>query len=49
VRLGEFGEVYVLDWGIAVSLVDDGTGRLPLAKDALEMAGETVGRSPSIS
>jgi serine/threonine-protein kinase len=32
IMLGEFGEVYLLDWGIAVSLIDDGTGRLPLAK-----------------
>jgi len=39
VMIGEFGEVYVLDWGIAVSLRDDGSGRLPLARDATEMAG----------
>jgi serine/threonine-protein kinase len=39
VMIGEFGEVYLVDWGIAVSLVDDGSGRLPLAKDATELAG----------
>jgi serine/threonine-protein kinase len=39
VMIGEFGEVYVLDWGIAVSLVDDGSGRLPLASQACDIAG----------
>ncbi len=39
VMVGSFGEVYVLDWGIAVSLLDDGSGRLPLACDAYEIAG----------
>jgi len=29
VMIGRFDEVYVVDWGIAVSLVDD--GRLPFA------------------
>ena len=39
VMIGEFGEVYVLDWGIAVSLVDDPSGRLPCASRATEIAG----------
>jgi hypothetical protein len=39
VMIGEFGEVYVLDWGIAVSLKDDPSGRLPLASNAKEIAG----------
>jgi len=39
VMIGEFGEVYVLDWGIAVSLRDDPTGRLPPASQATEIAG----------
>jgi len=39
VMIGEFGEVYVLDWGIAVSLADDGTGRFPLASQATDIAG----------
>ena len=34
VMIGDYGEVYLLDWGIAVSLEDDPTGRLPLAADA---------------
>lgn len=39
VMIGEFGEVYVVDWGIAVSLKDDPSGRLPLAAHATEIAG----------
>ncbi len=56
VMIGSFGEVYVLDWGIAVSLIDDGSGRLPLAADAREMAGtpaymapEMLGAGPPLS
>jgi serine/threonine-protein kinase len=58
VMIGDFGEVYLLDWGIAVSLVDDGSGRLPLAAHATVLAGtphymapEMLGRpeSPPIS
>ena len=54
VMIGEFGEVYLLDWGIAVALADDGTGRFPLASSATEMAGtpcymapEMLGGTPS--
>lgn len=39
VMIGSFGEVYLLDWGLAVSTRDDGSGRLPLARNATEMAG----------
>src|SRR6185312_16743575 len=39
VMIGDFGEVYLLDWGIAVSLRDDGSGRFLLATDATELAG----------
>ncbi len=39
VMIGDFGEVYLLDWGIAVSLTDDGSGRLPLAASATGIAG----------
>lgn len=58
VMVGDFGEVYLLDWGIAVSLRDDGSGRLPLAIHATQLAGtphymapEMLGRagSPSIT
>ncbi|MCA9605724.1 MAG: hypothetical protein KC619_09025, partial [Myxococcales bacterium] len=44
----EFGEVYLVDWGIAVSLKDDGSGRLPLAKNALEMAGTPLYMAPEM-
>jgi serine/threonine-protein kinase len=48
VMVGEFGEVYLLDWGIALSLHDDGSGRLPLAKDADEMAGTPCYMAPEM-
>ena len=48
VMIGQFGEVYLLDWGIAVSLRDDGTGRLPLARDAHEMAGTPAYMAPEM-
>lgn len=39
VMIGHFGEVYLLDWGIAVSLEPDETGRFRLAAEATEMVG----------
>jgi serine/threonine-protein kinase len=48
VMIGEFGEVYVLDWGIAVSLRDDGSGRLPLASDAQDLAGTPAYLAPEM-
>jgi serine/threonine-protein kinase len=39
VMIGAFGEVYVLDWGIAISLKDDPSGRLPPASLATDVAG----------
>ncbi len=39
VMVGAFGEVYLLDWGIAVSLEADPTGRLPVAASFGEIAG----------
>jgi serine/threonine-protein kinase len=39
VMIGSFGEVYVVDWGLAVKLEDDGTGRLPTAASANVLAG----------
>ncbi len=53
VMIGHFGETYLLDWGIAVAMADDGTGRLPLAAQATQMAGtpnymapEMLGQAP---
>lgn len=48
VMLGEFGEVYLLDWGIAVSLSEDRDGRLPLARNAREMAGSPAYMAPEL-
>jgi serine/threonine-protein kinase len=48
VRIGSFGEVYVLDWGIAVALEDDGTGRFPLAVNATAMAGTPSYMAPEM-
>ncbi len=48
VMLGEFGEVYVVDWGIAVSLGDDRGGRLPLAREATEVAGTPCYMAPEM-
>ena len=47
VMIGAFGEVYLLDWGIAVGL--DGTSeRLPLASQSVEMAGTPVYMAPEM-
>ena len=48
IMLGEFGEVYVLDWGIAVSLTDDPSGRLVSANDAARPAGTPVYMAPEM-
>ena len=48
VMIGEFGEVYLVDWGIAVSTEDDGSGRLPLAARATEMAGTPYYMAPEM-
>ena len=48
VMIGEFGEVYVLDWGIAVSLRDDPSGRLPPVSQATELAGTPQYMAPEM-
>jgi serine/threonine protein kinase len=48
VMIGRFGEVYLVDWGIAVSLEDDGSGRMPLASEAKEMAGTPLYMAPEM-
>ena len=48
VMIGAFGEVYVLDWGIAVSLNYDATGRLPLAESATDVAGTPSYMAPEM-
>jgi eukaryotic-like serine/threonine-protein kinase len=48
VMIGKFGEVYLVDWGIAVSLVADPLGRLPQAADQTEMAGTPCYMAPEM-
>jgi len=48
VMIGDFGEVYLLDWGIAVALHDDGSGRLPLGVNATELAGTPCYMAPEM-
>jgi serine/threonine-protein kinase len=48
VMIGSFGEVYLVDWGIAVSLVPDPLGRLPLASDQKEIAGTPCYMAPEM-
>jgi eukaryotic-like serine/threonine-protein kinase len=48
VMIGSFGEVYLLDWGIAVSLHDDPSGRLPLASRAKGLAGTPCYMAPEM-
>jgi hypothetical protein len=48
VMIGSFGEVYLVDWGIAVSLVADPLGRLPLAADQEEIAGTPCYMAPEM-
>lgn len=48
VMVGSFGEVYVLDWGLAVSLDDDGSGRLPQAADTDGIVGTPSYMAPEM-
>ena len=48
IMVGEFGEVYVLDWGIAVSTEKDDSGRFPSAASATSMAGTPVYMAPEM-
>jgi eukaryotic-like serine/threonine-protein kinase len=48
VMIGDFGEVYLLDWGIAVSLHPDPSGRLPHAGDARQIVGTPCYMAPEM-
>ncbi len=48
VMIGAFGEVYVLDWGIAVALDERMAHQLPLASEARELAGTPVYMAPEM-
>jgi serine/threonine-protein kinase len=49
VMIGDFGEVYLLDWGIAVSLQPDPTGRLPLASESRQIVGTPCYMAPEMA
>ena len=49
VMLGDYGEVYLLDWGIAVSVDGDGSGRLPKARDIDEVSGTPAFIAPELA
>jgi serine/threonine-protein kinase len=48
IMIGELGEVYVVDWGIAVSMRIEHTGRIPLARHATQMAGTPCYMAPEM-
>jgi serine/threonine-protein kinase len=48
VMIGRFGQVYLLDWGIAVSLEDDGSGRFPLAREVAQTVGTPAYMAPEM-
>lgn len=48
VMVGRFGEVYVVDWGIAVSLRDDANPRLPRVTAARDLAGTPLYMAPEM-
>jgi len=48
VMIGDYGEVYVLDWGLSVSMLESDRGKLPLAKEALQPAGTLAYMAPEM-
>lgn len=48
VMIGEFGQVYVVDWGLAVTLRDDGSGLIPAASVASDFAGTPAYMAPEM-
>lgn len=49
VMIGEFGEVYVLDWGIAVALDDRYGGQLPTRADVKTVVGTPAYLAPEMT
>lgn len=49
VMVGEFGEVYLLDWGIALSLDPDADDGLPSAANARGLAGTPAFMAPEMT
>ena len=48
VMLGSFGEVYLLDWGLAVALTDAAAEHLPRAADVGDIAGTLYYAAPEM-
>jgi serine/threonine-protein kinase len=48
VMIGSFGEVYLLDWGVAVSLTSDASMRIPQVGDAFELVGTPCYLAPEM-
>ena len=49
VMIGAFGAVYVLDWGIAVSIQDGGLPNIPKAKSERGVAGTPMYMAPEMA
>jgi serine/threonine-protein kinase len=49
VMLGEFGEIYVVDWGLAVTVRDDADPALPRARDVVAIAGTPAYMAPEMA
>jgi len=49
VMIGSFGEVYLLDWGIAISIDPDGGGLLPHRDDVRGLAGTPHYMAPEMT
>jgi len=49
VMIGEFGEVYLMDWGLAVSLRKRGAGKIPLARDIRHIVGTPEYMAPEMA
>ncbi|MCP4918685.1 MAG: serine/threonine protein kinase [Proteobacteria bacterium] len=48
VMIGSYGEVYVVDWGLALRLDPQGDPRIPLARDKHRMAGTPAYMAPEM-
>ncbi|MDH5670668.1 MAG: protein kinase [Myxococcales bacterium] len=48
VMIGSFGEVYVMDWGLALSMEEDEEGFLPFIDDAVQLAGTPQYMAPEM-
>jgi len=48
VMIGSFGEVYVMDWGLALSMEEDEEGFLPFVEDADQLAGTPQYMAPEM-